>query len=77
MKLTPFRRDNNEVIRQDNQTDPENMKYQWLPRIKCIDCPGKLYTASPESPAVNFEVHLKNRAHRDKVEARKAGKKKG
>jgi SWI/SNF-related matrix-associated actin-dependent regulator of chromatin subfamily B protein 1 len=77
MKLTAIRRDNNEVVRQDNPTEPGNIKYQWLPRIKCVDCPGRLYTAVPENPAENFEVHLKNRGHRDKVEARRAGKRVG
>jgi SWI/SNF-related matrix-associated actin-dependent regulator of chromatin subfamily B protein 1 len=74
MKVFAIRKDNNEVIRPDNPTDQDNIKYQWLPRIKCLDCPGKVYTAVPDNPAENFEVHLRNRAHRDKVEARKAGK---
>lgn len=45
-------------------------------RIKCIDCPGKLYTPGPEESLTNFEVHLKNRAHRANVAARveKSGK---
>lgn len=39
-------------------------------RIKCIDCPGKLYTPGPAESLTNFEVHLKNRAHRAAVAAR-------
>lgn len=56
-----------------------NVKWMWLPRIRCIDCPGKLYTpgggdknapGGGDMSVVNFEVHLKNRIHREKVEAR-------
>lgn len=50
-----------------------NVKYMYYPRIKCLDCPGKLYTPGPETGVNNFEVHLKNRAHREKVEARVNG----
>lgn len=39
------------------------------PRIRCHDCPGKLYTPGTEL-CENFEVHLKNRSHREKVEER-------
>jgi len=41
--------------------------------VKCLDCPGKLYTPGPEKGVNNFEVHLKNKMHREKVEARIAG----
>lgn len=50
---------------------PANVKYQYLPRIRCNDCPGKLYTAGPELTVDNFEVHLKNRQHRTKVDERR------
>ncbi|CAO1631880.1 unnamed protein product [Parajaminaea phylloscopi] len=45
-------------------------------RIKCTDCPGKLYTPGPEESLTNFEVHLRNRIHRANVVARmqKSGK---
>jgi len=56
---------------------PDNVKYMYYPRIKCKDCPGKLYTPGPEMGVNNFEVHLKNRLHRDKVEARVRGLEKG
>ncbi|KAI0664168.1 hypothetical protein C8Q70DRAFT_945855 [Cubamyces menziesii] len=39
-------------------------------RIKCADCPGKHYTPGPGETLQNFEVHLKNRQHRSKVNAR-------
>lgn len=53
-----------------NGTLPSNYKALYLPRIRCIDCPGKLYTAGPNLSVENFEVHLKNRAHRANVEKR-------
>ena len=46
--------------------------HKYLPRIKCLDCPGKLYTAGPGESIENFEVHLKIRKHREEVEARLA-----
>jgi SWI/SNF-related matrix-associated actin-dependent regulator of chromatin subfamily B protein 1 len=49
---------------------PQGLKAQYLPRIRCIDCPGKLYTAGPEHSVANFEVHLKNRQHKTNVEKR-------
>ncbi|KAI8990720.1 hypothetical protein BD414DRAFT_413161 [Trametes punicea] len=39
-------------------------------RIKCADCPGKHYTPGPGETLQNFEVHLKNRQHRSKVNTR-------
>jgi len=44
---------------------------EW--RIKCLDCPGKLYTPGPGETLQNYEVHLKNRLHRQKVNARVSG----
>jgi len=41
---------------------------EW--RIKCSDCPGKLYTPGPGETLSNYEVHLKNRQHRQKVNDR-------
>jgi SWI/SNF-related matrix-associated actin-dependent regulator of chromatin subfamily B protein 1 len=52
------------------QPTPDNVRYVYLPRIKCHDCPGKLYTPGPEMTVGNFEVHLKNRQHRERVDAR-------
>lgn len=39
-------------------------------RIKCSDCPGKLYQPGPELTLGNFEIHLKNKSHRMAVEKR-------
>jgi SWI/SNF-related matrix-associated actin-dependent regulator of chromatin subfamily B protein 1 len=49
---------------------PPHVKFMFMPRIRCNDCPGKLYTPGPDLTAMNFEVHLKNRMHLAKVEAR-------
>ncbi|KXX80498.1 SWI/SNF chromatin-remodeling complex subunit snf5 [Madurella mycetomatis] len=51
---------------------PPNIQFAWLPRIRCRDCPGKSYTAGPDTTVTNFEVHLRNKGHREKVQARVA-----
>ncbi|KAJ5159616.1 SWI/SNF chromatin-remodeling complex subunit snf5 [Penicillium canariense] len=48
----------------------QKIKYQYLPRIRCHDCPGKLYTPGPGMTVDNFEVHLRNRHHKERVEER-------
>ena len=42
-----------------------NIITEW--RLKCLDCPGKMYTPGPGESADNFEKHLKNRQHKQKV----------
>ncbi|KAG8769144.1 SWI/SNF chromatin-remodeling complex subunit [Ceratobasidium sp. 428] len=56
------------------KTDPQNAEEPPLPkfRLKCLDCPGKLYTPGPEQSLANFVVHLKNRTHRSRVNSRLA-----
>ncbi len=56
-----------------DQPLPSNTKPKWLPRIRCNDCPGKLYTPGPGTTVENFEVHLKNRLHRVQVDKRTKG----
>lgn len=41
---------------------------EW--RMKCLDCPGKLYNSGPGDTLSNYEVHLRNRQHRLRVNAR-------
>lgn len=48
------------------------MEYWYLPRIRCLDCPEKQYTAGPNMTVDSFLVHLKNRQHLARVEARLA-----
>jgi SWI/SNF-related matrix-associated actin-dependent regulator of chromatin subfamily B protein 1 len=49
---------------------PQNHKAFFFPRIRCMDCPGKLYNAGPEQTVGNFELHLKNRVHTENVRKR-------
>ena len=46
-----------------HSTNP-NAKFKYSPRIRCHDCPGKLYTPGPSQSIENFLTHLKNRGHR-------------
>ncbi|KAF3483328.1 YlSNF5 [Arthroderma uncinatum] len=48
----------------------QKLPYKYFPRIRCNDCPGKLYTPGPAMTVENFEVHLKNRNHKEAVAAR-------
>lgn len=52
---------------------PEGSRVMFLPRIRCNDCPGKVYTTLPGSMVEDFEKHLKNRLHRERVTERKKG----
>ncbi|KAG5519124.1 hypothetical protein PMAC_002212 [Pneumocystis sp. 'macacae'] len=51
-------------VRQGNSTAEATV------RIRCNDCPGKLYIPGPALTVENFEIHLKNRSHRTRVEER-------
>ncbi|KAF8241040.1 SNF5-domain-containing protein [Tricholoma matsutake] len=55
------------ILRKVNATSAP----EW--RIKCSDCPGKLYTPGPGETLSNYEVHLKNRQHRQRVNDRLNG----
>ncbi|TFK19245.1 SNF5-domain-containing protein [Coprinopsis marcescibilis] len=61
-----YTNDKFDVILRKTTTTPE-----W--RIKCLDCPGKLYTPGPGETLSNYEVHLKNRLHRQRVNERLGG----
>ena len=52
---------------------PSGIRLLYVPRIRCNDCPGKLYTAQPGRVVDDFEVHLRNRQHREKVQSRQDG----
>ncbi|KAJ5770247.1 uncharacterized protein N7511_002298 [Penicillium nucicola] len=58
------------VANPNSLSDGQKVKYQYLPRIRCHDCPGKLYTPGPGMTVDNFEVHLRNRQHKERVEER-------
>ena len=53
-----------------NESLPPDTRFMYHPTIKCLDCPGKLYYPGPETTANNFEVHLMNEIHREKVSRR-------
>ena len=72
MRYSVFNKDEQLVPAPNATESAENYKFWYLPRIRCHDCPGKLYTPGPEMTVGNFEVHLKNRFHREKVEQRMA-----
>ncbi|KAL5351275.1 SWI/SNF chromatin-remodeling complex subunit [Pseudogymnoascus australis] len=57
-------------VPQAEAENSSNVKYMWFPRIRCSDCPGKLYTPGPGTTVEGFEVHLRNRQHRERVDAR-------
>ncbi|KAG9554589.1 hypothetical protein KCU77_g19416, partial [Aureobasidium melanogenum] len=52
--------------------EQQEVKWMWQPRIRCDDCPGKLYTAMREDTIGKFELHIKNRKHKAMVDARLA-----
>ncbi|CAK7267296.1 SWI/SNF chromatin-remodeling complex subunit [Sporothrix epigloea] len=72
MRYSVFNKDEQLVPAPHANEPMENYRFWYLPRIRCHDCPGKLYTPGPETTVGNFEVHLKNRFHREKVELRLA-----
>ncbi|KAI5811228.1 hypothetical protein DFH27DRAFT_16703 [Peziza echinospora] len=58
------------ITGQNPASDPDNIKHKFFPRIRCHDCPGKLYTPGPDISVDNFKLHLMNRGHRQRVEER-------
>ncbi|KAL5329262.1 hypothetical protein ACEPPN_002772 [Leptodophora sp. 'Broadleaf-Isolate-01'] len=48
----------------------EGKKYIYYPRIRCHDCPKKMYLSWSERDGDNFEIHLKNKHHVERVLAR-------
>ncbi|RMZ83106.1 hypothetical protein DV738_g1222, partial [Chaetothyriales sp. CBS 135597] len=44
----------------------KHFPHKFVPRIRCLDCPGKVYIPG------GFESHLKKKKHRETVEARLA-----
>ncbi|KAF2007807.1 SNF5-domain-containing protein [Amniculicola lignicola CBS 123094] len=73
MRYTLVNQNTGSVMRLDSipgNTLPAGVKAQFLPRLRCMDCPGKLYTPGPDHTVDNFKVHLKHRTHRENVERR-------
>ena len=43
---------------------PVDRSFMYYPRIRCLDCPRKLYATGPGDASVaNFEIHLRNKIH--------------
>lgn len=61
----------NQAIAAQDVKDPSKVKYMFLPRIRCLDCPGRVYSAGPGMGVENFEVHLKNKLHREKIDGKR------
>jgi SWI/SNF-related matrix-associated actin-dependent regulator of chromatin subfamily B member 1 len=73
MRYTAVSAETNQPIAVTPDTPaPPGTKYCYYSRIRCKDCPGKLYTPDANLGVTNFEVHLKNRQHREKVNQRKS-----
>ena len=72
MRYTPVSKESGEPFNTRQGTSiPPNAKWYYYPRIRCNDCAGRLYAPDATLGANNFEVHLKNPLHREKVEQRR------
>lgn len=70
MRYTAVDTDTMQPVVNPNSHPSHKLKSLYLPRIRCHDCPGKLYTPGPGTTVDNFEVHLRNRQHKERVEER-------
>lgn len=52
-----------------NETN-RSFPHKYVPRIRCLDCTGRVYLAGPGFTCEGFESHLKNKNHRAVVEER-------
>lgn len=50
---------------------PANIQYMHVARLRCLDCPGKLYLPGPGMTIDNFRVHLCNAQHLGRVAQRR------
>ena len=64
MKHTAIDPKSNSII--PASPDRPDLPHKYVPRVRCGDCPGKIYVP------VGFESHLKNKRHRENVDARVA-----
>ncbi|KAK9899160.1 SNF5-domain-containing protein [Cystobasidium minutum MCA 4210] len=55
-----------EIIPKPRSTPEEEL--EW--RLKCLDCPGKVYKTGPDQTLDNFSAHLRFKGHRAAVTAR-------
>lgn len=52
--------------------DNKHWPHKFVPRVRCLDCVGRVYMAGPGPTANGFESHLKNKKHQETVRARMA-----
>jgi len=72
MKPVPVSKSDGSIIKSDQLGErAHDVQWQYQPRIRCTDCPGKFYNTGPGQTLENFEIHLKNRKHKDMVEQRR------
>jgi len=45
-------------------------QFVYFPVIRCLDCPGELYSPGPDATVVRLEIHLKSPLHRRNIDAR-------
>ncbi|KAK7683781.1 hypothetical protein QCA50_013157 [Cerrena zonata] len=50
------------------RVSPITQTHEW--RLRCLDCPGKLYKVGPGETLDNFHIHSRNRNHRKRVNTR-------
>jgi SWI/SNF-related matrix-associated actin-dependent regulator of chromatin subfamily B protein 1 len=84
MKVYCVNIETGELVPASKQTDiqpgdapPKGLKIQYVPRIRCNDCPGKVYTAVRESVVEDFGVHLRNKKHKEAVLKARADEREG
>ncbi|KAJ2894718.1 hypothetical protein MKZ38_007295 [Zalerion maritima] len=70
MKYCAVDIDKDQVVSEVPNPLPKNISYMFIPRIRCHDCPGKLYNPGPGLTIEKFRVHLTNNRHRQKVTMR-------
>ena len=71
MRLTAVSDETGEPISlKGGSAQPPNVSWYFYPRVRCNDCPGRLYTPDDNLGSSNFEVHLKNKGHKLKVNER-------
>lgn len=63
-----YTHDRFEVLPRAQPAETPAVTDRW--RIRCFDCPGKVYKPGPGESLANFEIHLKNRSHRAAVARR-------
>ncbi|RPA88124.1 hypothetical protein BJ508DRAFT_410012 [Ascobolus immersus RN42] len=70
MRSTAMDADTGKLITPGDRSVNLSVIYQMIPRLRCRDCPGRLYMVGPGETIDNFMTHLRNKHHRKAVESR-------